>query len=190
MSMIKINPERDALLVVDVQNDFCPGGALAVTDGDLVVPVVNGLAPHFRRIFYTQDWHPANHISFKNQGGIWPPHCVADTLGAQLHPYLRLPDAVAIKKGTEPDKEAYSGFQETDLAERLRKANIKRVMIAGLATDYCVKATALDALKAGFDVVVVADAVRGVDVSLGDSEKALDDMKKAGAEISRFSNLI
>ncbi|OGC94202.1 MAG: nicotinamidase [candidate division Zixibacteria bacterium RBG_16_53_22] len=190
--MIKINPEKDALVVVDVQNDFCPGGALAVPEGNRVVPVINGLAPHFKHVFYTQDWHPASHISFKEQGGIWPPHCVADTKGAALHPNLRLDfeKAVQVKKGVEPDKEAYSGFQRTDLAERLRKANIKRLMVTGLATDYCVKSTVLDALKAGFKVIVVKDAIRGVEVKPGDSAAALDEMTRAGARVSRFSDII
>ena len=190
--MIKINPDKDALVVVDLQNDFCPGGALAVPEGNRVVPVINGLAPHFKHVFYTQDWHPANHMSFKEQGGIWPPHCVADTKGAALYPDLRLnfEKAVQVKKGTETDKEAYSGFEGTDLADKLRKANIKRLMVTGLATDYCVKNTVLDALKAGFKVIVVKDAIRGVEVKPGDSAAALDEMVSAGAMVSKYSEII
>jgi nicotinamidase/pyrazinamidase len=192
MSMIKIDPHKDALVVVDLQNDFCPGGALAVPDGDRVIPVINGLAPHFKKLFYTQDWHPPDHISFDSQGGIWPSHCVADTPGAQLHPGLRLDFgyAVQIKKGTAPDKEAYSGFQGTNLAEQLRKADVRRLIVTGLATDYCVKNTVLDALKAGFKVVVVEDAIRGVNVNPGDSARAIEEMAASGARISRFADII
>ncbi len=154
---------RDALIIVDVQNDFCPGGALAVGAGDEVVPVLNRLAREFGTVVATQDWHPANHRSFKDQGGIWPVHCVAGEAGAELHPEL---DTSAIdlyvRKATTPDQEAYSSFDGTDLAAQLKARGVERVYVGGLALDYCVDATALDAKKAGFDTCVIRDATRAV----------------------------
>jgi nicotinamidase/pyrazinamidase len=190
MSMIKIHRPTDALVIVDLQNDFCPGGESAIPHGDKIVPVINSIVPYFKRVFATQDWHPENHISFKTQGGIWPVHCIANSAGADFHPELYLNGAVRIKKGSDPRKEVYSGFDETDLAKRLRDNDVKRIFLAGLATDYCVKATALDALVNGFKVVVVADAIKGVDYKPGDSDAALKEMTLAGALIARFSNLI
>ncbi|HEY3414210.1 MAG TPA: nicotinamidase [Armatimonadota bacterium] len=173
-----------ALIVVDVQNDFCPGGTLAVPNGDAVVPAINRLMNRFPLIVATQDWHPANHCSFVEQGGIWPPHCVAGTPGAELHPDLRA-DSVAlrVRKATTPEADAYSGFQGTDLAEQLRSRGADEVAVVGLATDYCVKATALDAKAAGFGVTVYADACRSVDVNAGDGDRALDEMRAAGVTI-------
>lgn len=154
---------RDALIIVDLQNDFCPGGALAVGEGDAVVPVINDLARQFGTVAATQDWHPRDHRSFTAQGGTWPVHCVAGTLGAELHPALdRTPIDLYIRKATTPDAEAYSGFDGTDLAEQLRQRGVERVYVAGLALDYCVDATALDARKAGFETYVVSDATRAV----------------------------
>lgn len=154
---------RDALIIVDVQNDFCPGGALAVGEGDAVVPVINDLARQFGMVAATQDWHPRDHRSFTAQGGTWPVHCVAGTAGAELHPALdRTPIDLYIRKATTPDAEAYSGFDGTDLAEQLRQRGVERVYVAGLALDYCVDATALDARKAGFETYVVSDATRAV----------------------------
>jgi nicotinamidase/pyrazinamidase len=178
--MPKLNKTTDALIIVDVQNDFCPGGALAVPEGDKVVPVINKLIPKFDRVYTTQDWHPANHISFKEQGGTWPPHCVANTRGADFHSDLKVQDATHILKGTDKNKEAYSGFQGTDLSGKLKENRIRRIFITGLATDYCVKATALDGLMQGFEIVIITDAIKGVDVNPGDSQKALDEMKDAG----------
>lgn len=168
----------EALIIVDVQNDFCPGGALEVPDGDAVVPVINGVLDRFPVIVATQDWHPANHCSFVEQGGIWPPHCVAGTVGADLHPDLRA-DAISlrVRKATTPEADAYSGFQGTDLAEKLRSRGVDAVTIVGLATDYCVKATALDAKSAGFSVTVIADACRAVDVHPGDGANAIQGMR-------------
>jgi nicotinamidase/pyrazinamidase len=182
--MIKIDKDCDALLIVDLQNDFCPDGALGVPGGDSIVPVINALIPYFSKIYATQDWHPVNHISFVPQGGIWPPHCVADTPGAELHPGLQAGRAIRIRKGTDPKKEAYSGFQGTNLVEMLRNTGVKRLIVSGLATDYCVKATAIDAVNAGFHVVVLSDTVRGVNVNSDDSLKAFDDMRRAGVEIA------
>ena len=154
---------RDALIIVDLQNDFCPGGALAVGDGDAVVPVLNWLAPRFGTVVATQDWHPADHRSFAAQGGPWPAHCVAGTPGAALHAALdQSPIDITIRKATTPDREAYSGFDGTDLAAQLRARGVRRVYVGGLALDYCVDATALDAKRAGFDTYVIADATRAV----------------------------
>ena len=177
---------NSALIVVDVQNDFCPGGALPVPEGDTIVPVLNIYIQRFigrgLPIYFTRDWHPERHISFKSQGGIWPPHCVQDTYGAQFHPRLFIPSTVVvISKGGVPDKEAYSGFQGSDLYDQLKKRNIRQFFIGGLATDYCVKDTVLDALKAGFEAVFLSDASKGVDVNLGDSERAVQEMLREGA---------
>ncbi|MDW8155171.1 MAG: nicotinamidase [Armatimonadota bacterium] len=159
--------QRAALIVVDVQNDFCPGGALAVPEGDRIVPLVNSLAQAFARagrpVVATQDWHPPDHVSFRDRGGPWPPHCVQGTSGADLHPQLRRePITHIVRKAYRPDQEAYSGFQGTGLAELLRGLGVEEVYVCGLATDYCVHATALDAARAGFRTVVVEDATRPV----------------------------
>ncbi|MBN1689257.1 MAG: nicotinamidase [Candidatus Omnitrophica bacterium] len=173
--------KSDALVIVDLQNDFCPKGALAVPGGDEIVEPINQILPLFSCIVTTQDWHPPDHSSFAKQGGSWPPHCVQGTPGALLHPAL-VQDKVhlKIKKADAPDFDAYSGFEGTKLARELRGRNIERVFIVGLATDYCVKQTALDAVNEGFRTVVVTDLVRAVNVHPGDGEKALGDMKKAG----------
>lgn len=187
--MLTINNKTDALIIVDVQNDFCPGGALAVPEGDKIVPVINQLIQKFDKVYTTQDWHPEDHISFKKQGGIWPPHCVANTKGADFHPGLKVENAIHIFKGTDKNKEAYSGFQGTDLSGKLKENGIRRIFITGLATDYCVKATALDGLKQGFEVVVISDAIKGVDVNPDDSKKALQEMKDAGVFIIKSGKL-
>ena len=180
-----------ALLLVDVQNDFCPGGALAVADGDAVVPALNdwiaaaqqGGAP----IFASRDWHPPDHLSFAARGGPWPPHCVQNTPGAAFHPDLDLPeDAVVVSKADRSDHEAYSAFDGGELAEQLRAANIRRLWVGGLATDYCVKASVLDALELPeLEVHVIADAIRAVDVAQGDGDAALEAMLAAGAVLER-----
>ncbi len=159
--------ERAALVVVDLQNDFCPGGALAVPEGDQIVPVVNALAEAFARlgrpVVATQDWHPTDHISFRERGGPWPVHCVQGTPGAELHPDLRRePITHIVRKAYRRDQEAYSGFEGTGLAELLRGLGVEEVYVCGLATDYCVNATALDASRAGFRTAVVEDAARPV----------------------------
>jgi nicotinamidase/pyrazinamidase len=163
----------DALIIVDVQNDFLPGGALGVTRGDEVIEPLNRHARAFAGaglpIFATRDWHPANHCSFKARGGPWPPHCVADTPGAAFAPGLKLPPAAqVVSKATTTEQDAYSGFGGTDLRERLAKAGVRRVVVGGLATDYCVLNTVLDARKAGLEVVVLESAVRAVDVQPGE----------------------
>ena len=176
--------EQDALIVVDVQNDFCPGGALAVNEGDQVVETLNELMPRFGTVVATQDWHPADHRSFAAHGGEWPEHCVAETPGAELHPELdQGPIDIRIRKATTSEAEAYSGFDGTDLAQLLRDRGIDRVTVAGLATDYCVKATALDALREGFGVTVDTVGSRGIDVEPGDVERALAEVRAAGGTV-------
>ena len=176
----------DALVIVDVQNDFLPGGQLPVPEGDAVIPPLNAWIRAFRAadlpIVATRDWHPADHCSFQARGGPWPPHCVAGTPGAEFAPGLRLPeDVIVISKATSPDRDAYSGFEGTDLAERLRELGVKRLFVGGLATDYCVLNTVLDALKEGFETLVITDAIRAVNVNPDDGDKALERMRNAGA---------
>lgn len=183
--LLKIERET-ALIVVDVQNDFCPGGALAVKAGNEVVPVFNRYLALFEKagapVFAARDWHPKNHSSFKAQGGPWPPHCIEDSEGARFHPDLRLPpNAVLISKGWRIEDDSYSEFEATNLELYLKRKEIRRVLVGGLATDYCVKNTVLDACRLGFEVYLLTDAIRGIDVKKGDSEKAIEAMKKAGA---------
>jgi nicotinamidase-related amidase len=176
----------EALIIVDFQNDFTPGGALAVRDGDRIAKRLNELAadPRFDLVVATRDWHPSDHGSFEAQGGPWPVHCVQGSEGAELHPALdRGPIDVIVDKGTDPNTEGYSGFDGTNLGELLDARGIERVTVVGLATDYCVKNTALDALREGLDVKVERDAVRGVEVNEGDSERALDEVRNAGATV-------
>jgi nicotinamidase/pyrazinamidase len=176
-----------ALLVIDFQNDFCPGGALAVPHGDEIAPRVSELLDSggFDFVAATRDWHPADHSSFEAQGGPWPPHCVQGSDGAEFHPSLdRSKIDVVVDAGFRPDLEGYSGFEETDLEQELRDHDVDAVTLVGLATDYCVRATALDARRAGFDVTVDRAGVRGIDVEPGDSERALDELRAAGATVS------
>jgi len=179
---------KKALVIVDLQNDFCPGGSLAVTDGDQILPAVNRLIKDFSiaklPVFATRDWHPENHCSFIEQGGPWPPHCIQKTRGAEFHSDLLLPeDATIISKGDSMEKDAYSGFEDTSLLQQLREVEVNEIIVCGLATDYCVKATVLDGLEAGLDVTMTEDGVRGVNVNAGDDQKALDEMISAGAHI-------
>ena len=177
----------EALVIVDFQNDFTPGGALAVPHGDEVAERLNALAASgdYDLVVATRDWHPPDHGSFAAQGGIWPEHCVAGTPGAALHAAL---DAgrvdVVVDKCQDPGTEGYSGFDGTDLAALLRDRGIDRVTVAGLATDYCVRATVLDGLKAGFEIVLLGDACRGVNVQPGDDERAVEEMRAAGAVLA------
>ncbi|MCS7173307.1 MAG: isochorismatase family protein [Armatimonadetes bacterium] len=159
--------ERGALIIVDLQNDFCPGGALPVPGGHDIVPVVNALSLHFQEagcpVIATQDWHPADHISFQTRGGPWPVHCVQGTPGADLHPLLRRePITHVVRKAYRRDEEAYSGFQGTGLAELLRALGVEEVYVCGLAMDVCVNFTALDAARAGFRTILLEDATRPV----------------------------
>jgi len=184
--------DKDALLIDDVQNDFCPGGALAVTDGDRVVPALNRYIERFQKsrlpIFATRDWHPEKTRHFKAYGGLWPPHCIQGTKGAEFRADLRLPpNAVVVSAGMAADEEGYSGFDGRDekgtaLAELLRAQGVGRLFVGGLATDYCVKHTVLDGLKQGFRVVLLEDATRAVNLLPGDGEGAIEAMVQAGAE--------
>jgi len=181
---------RDALLIVDPQIDFCPGGALAVPGGDEIFEAVNRAAERLPIVVASRDWHPEDHVSYEHRGGPWPVHCQAGTAGAEFHPALAAERVHEVfSKGTEPHEEAYSAFQGTGLAEWLRSRGVERLFVAGLATDYCVLASVLDARKEGFEVVVLEDAIGAVDVQHGDGEKALDEMRRAGAELSRSDRL-
>lgn len=187
--------KTDALIIVDVQNDFCPGGALPVPDCDQVVPVLNDYIRIFKvaraNIVATRDWHPANHMSFKAQGGLWPPHCIQNTNGAKFHPDLKLPkDTIVVSKAINALKENYSGFEGAELANTLRKQGVVRVFVGGLATDYCVKNTVLDALKIGFEPVLLLDAIAGINAKPNDSAKAIDKMIKSGAEQATLSDFL
>ncbi len=186
---------KRALLIVDVQHDFCPGGALPAEDGDAVVPVLNRTIEKFQAAGYpvvaSRDWHPEQSAHFQERGGPWPPHCIQGTTGAEFHKDLELPaDVVVITKGDDPDEdEGYSAFEgKTDdgksLVETLHAEDIEEVFVGGLATDYCVRASALDAVKAGFRTHLIVDAVRGVDINPGDSGHAIEEMKRDGVHIT------
>jgi nicotinamidase/pyrazinamidase len=179
---------RKALIVVDVQNDFCPGGSLAVADGDEVVAPLNKLIEEFLDrgdpVFKTRDWHPAKTKHFADYGGTWPVHCVQNTRGAEFHPdLLDDPRVTVISKGVDESADGYSGFDGTQLAKTLRNARVEEVWVGGLATDYCVKHTVLDALREGFKVRALGDAMRPVNVNPDDGRKAIEEMSGAGAEI-------
>jgi nicotinamidase/pyrazinamidase len=186
--------EKAALLIVDVQKDFCPGGALAAPGGDQIISALNRhlaqAREHEMPVYASRDWHPAVTNHFKQYGGEWPPHCVQGTAGAQFHAELKLPpDAVIISKGDDPARPGYSAFDGhtasgKTLAHDLRDRHVTRLYLSGIATDYCVKATALDALHAGFDVVVLTDAITGIDVQPGDSDRALDELTREGAGLA------
>jgi nicotinamidase-related amidase len=174
----------DALLIVDPQVDFCPGGALPVPAGDRIFAPLNATQRLVRTVVASRDWHPPDHRSFKAQGGPWPPHCVAGSDGAAFHPALdagRIEHVVS--KATRADEEAYSAFAGTGLAEWLRERGVRRLLVGGLATDYCVRQSVLDALAAGFDVTVLEDCIGAVDVDAGDGDRALDEMRSAGAAV-------
>lgn len=188
------SPERvrlhpvDALLVVDVQRDFCPGGALPVAAGDEVLPALNDWIEAARRagamIVASRDWHPPDHVSFEHRGGPWPPHCLQDSEGAELHPDLGLPDdAILLSKGQSPHADAYSAFDGTELSSLLRERGVRRVFVGGLAQDVCVRATVLDALRYGFETHVLVEATRPVNSREG--ERALREMEERGAILER-----
>jgi nicotinamidase/pyrazinamidase len=194
-------PEPDsALLVIDVQRDFCPGGSLAVEEGDRVVAPLNALAARFaiagRPVVATRDWHPRRTVHFQEFGGPWPPHCVQGTPGAEFHPNLVLPTGtVVVSSGTREDEDGYSVFDARDdagrpVADLLREQGIKHLYIGGLATDYCVKASVLDARELGFEVTVLEDAVRAVNVQPGDGERALAAMREAGARATTSASIM
>ena len=194
-------PTDQALIVVDVQRDFCTGGSLAVPNGNAVIPPLNDTLMRCHTagspVYASRDWHPAVTRHFKDHGGPWPPHCVAGTVGAEFHPDLQLSSGtIIVSKGQTSTTHGYSVFEGTipsgaSLPADLERRGIRRLLVGGLATDYCVRQTVLDALQAGFDVVVATNAVAGVDLKPGDSTRALDDMRAAGAEIrASFSGLV
>lgn len=173
----------DALIVVDVQNDFCMGGSLPVSDGDLVIRPINSMLMTFDHLVFSRDWHPADHCSFdfdpQYKDGSWPCHCIQNSPGAEFPHDLRVPvDAIIVNKATEPDKDVYSAFEDTGLADILRKRGVTRIFVAGLALDVCVKATCLDGLREGFKVVLVADATQPVVEE--QKEAVLDELRTAG----------
>jgi nicotinamidase/pyrazinamidase len=185
----------NALLVVDVQNDFLPGGSLAVPDGDTVIAPLNRCLAAWRArglpVLATRDWHPPEHCSFRAQGGCWPAHCVVGTAGAEVASGLALPSStVVVSKGTARDYDAYSGFEGTDLDARLQEKHVRRVFVGGLATEYCVLNTVRDARARGYAVVVLEDAIRAIDVRPGDGQKAKDEMTRLGAVLIRGAVLV
>ena len=198
-----------ALIIVDMQNDFCPGGALAVENGDTIVPGINKIAENFKIVVTTQDWHPRDHGSFASNHHsakpfeigtlsgrsqiLWPDHCVQETQGAQFHPELNVISRNFVK-GTNPAADSYSGFFDDDgastgLHEFLQSNNVSHVYVCGLATDYCVKFTAFDALKQGYSTTVIEDLCKGVNMEPDDSQKTLAELRKAGATISSSAQL-
>jgi nicotinamidase/pyrazinamidase len=181
------NQKKRALIVVDVQNDFCPGGALAVARGDEVVPPLNRLITEFlasnEPVYKSRDWHPAQTKHFAAYGGTWPVHCVQETRGAEFHADLLADPRIAVISNGLGDEDSYSAFDGTDLGAQLRRLGVEEVWIGGLATDYCVKNTALDAVRDGFAVKAVENAMRAVELKPGDGERALLEMRAAGAEI-------
>lgn len=188
------NDKKKALIVVDVQNDFCPGGSLAVAQGDEVVAPLNKLIEEFldrnEPVYQTRDWHPAQTKHFAAYGGTWPVHCVQDTHGAEFHPGLiDDPRVTIISKGIDESADGYSGFDGTNLAQLLREEGVEEVWVGGLATDYCVKHTVLDALREGFEVKALAEAMRAVNLKPDDGAKAVEEMREAGAEIVGVTKL-
>jgi len=180
-----------ALLIIDMQNDFMPVGTLPVPDSDKIIPVLNKYIDMFVSnklpIFATRDWHPQNHMSFKQCGGIWPMHCVKNTFGAGFPSELRIPrSTTVISAGYEYDKEGYSGFEATELNRKLEQKEVKHLLVGGVATDYCVKHTVLDALGRGLDVVVLEDAIKAIK----NGEEAIKEMKKKGAKIAKIGDIV
>jgi nicotinamidase/pyrazinamidase len=180
-----------ALLIIDFQNDFTSGGALEVPEGDEIAEPVKRLAKEFDYVFATRDWHPPDHSSFETEGGPWPVHCVQGTHGAELHPAMRdIEVEEIVDVGVEREDQGYSGFEKSNLADLLRERDVDEVAVVGLATDYCVRASAIDAAREGFDTSVVTDAIRAVDVNPGDGERALEDMREAGAKLVTSDSLV
>jgi nicotinamidase/pyrazinamidase len=187
-----LNP-TDAFLITDIQVDFLPGGALPVAGGNEIIPVINNYTKRFQaanaHLIASRDWHLPNHMSFIAQGGPWPPHCVQNTTGANFSPNVHIPkNALIISKATDANREAYSAFDGTHLAEQLWKLGVLRLFVAGLATDYCVVNTVLDARKLGFEAVVLMDATLGIDVQPGDVDRAVEAMQQSGAELATEEN--
>ncbi len=188
--MAQKSDRHNAFLIVDPQVDFCPGGTLAVPAGDAVFDAVNRAARSLPLVVASRDWHPADHCSFEAQGGPWPVHCQAGTPGAEFHAALdQTPIQRVFSKGIDPAKEAYSAFDGTGLADWLHEHGVTRLVVAGLATDYCVRASVLDAVQAGFEVAVLEDGIAAVDVQPGDGERAVAEMRSAGARLIRSDDL-
>jgi len=187
-----MSERRQALIVVDVQNDFCPGGTLAVAHGDEVIEPLNKLIDEFLKrglpVYKSRDWHPPTTKHFADYGGVWPVHCVQNTRGAEFHPALRDDPCITVISKGLGDTNCYSAFDETDLLDQLRRQNVEEVVVGGLATDYCVKSTVLDALKNGFKVKALKNAMRAVDLQPGDGERAIEEMCEAGAEMLATDN--
>lgn len=186
---------NDALIVVDVQNDFCPGGTAAVEDGDAVARKMSDVALNFRsrdgRVFATQDWHPTDHRSFTDNGGIWPTHCVRGSQGAEFHKELKLPIGSSIvRKGEDAESDAYSGFDGTSLDSHLERLSVKRVFVGGLSTEYAVQHTVYDALQKGYSAFVITDAISAVNANPDDDQRALDSMLASGAKPITTDELI
>ena len=193
------NHDGTALLVVDVQRDFCPGGALAVSDADQVVPILNRFIEWYRgngRVYASRDWHPVETVHFEPYGGPWPVHCVAGSPGAEFHPGLKLPpDAVVVSKGQAPAADGYSAFEGhtgdgTPFRRALDESGVTHLYVGGLATDYCVRQSVLDARRIGFRTTVITDAVAGVERTSGDCVRALEEMQAAGAELKTASEIL
>jgi nicotinamidase/pyrazinamidase len=194
MSEIPPFQAGDGLLLVDPQNDFCPGGSLAVAEGDAVMPVLSAWAAAATRagvpVFVSRDWHPPNTTHFRDWGGVWPPHCVMGTRGAEFHPDLRVPPgAIVVSKGMGATEDAYSAFQARDdaghpLGALLDERRVHHLYVMGLATDYCVKSSALDGLKLDLGVTLIRAGIRAVNVQPGDGERALDEMRRAGTKVA------
>ncbi len=186
---------NDALIVVDVQNDFCPGGTAAVEDGDAVARKMSDVALNFRsrdgRVFATQDWHPTDHRSFADNGGIWPTHCVRGSQGAEFHKDLKLPIGSSIvRKGEDVEGDAYSGFDGTSLESHLERLSVRRVFVGGLSTEYAVQHTVYDALQKGYSAFVITDAISAVNANPDDDQRALDSMLASGAKPITTDELI
>ncbi|MBX9895624.1 MAG: nicotinamidase [Nitrosomonas sp.] len=184
----------DALMIIDMQNDFLPGGSLEVPGASALIPVLNRYIAHFQQsrlpVIATRDWHPPDHCSFIEQGGPWPPHCVAGSAGAAFHVDLALPaDTHIVSKATARDTDAYSGFSGTGLQESLQSLQIQRIFVGGVATEYCVRNTVTDALRLGYAVIVLEDAIQAINRQPGDSGQALDDMIAHGATLTQFQEL-
>lgn len=190
---------KKALLVVDIQNDFCPGGALGVREGDEIIPGINKylklFSQHKLPIFASRDWHPKKTTHFKKYGGVWPVHCIQNTKGAEFHPKLKLAkEAILLYKGMNPQEDSYSVFQAEDangmsFLNLLKILGIEEIYIGGLATDYCVRFTTSDAIKQGFKVKVLTDAIKGVNLKPDDSDNAIKEMKQAGTKFITLKDM-
>ncbi|MBE0447630.1 MAG: isochorismatase family protein [Actinobacteria bacterium] len=189
---VEINPKKDALVLIDPQICFMPGGVLAVPGGDKIFDVINPLTKKFRVVAASADWHPPNHISFKERSGPWPPHCIQMREDANFHPKLDQSNlSMVVRKGFNPDKEQYTAFDEvSQFGDMLKARGINRIFVGGVATDYCVHDSVIGALKEGLDVYVLTDAIRGINVKPGDEERALEDMKEHGAELITSKDIV